>query len=109
MLHVTSRITNVEIASFQIQVAKQAYIGLDDTLFQHYVEEKSNPVVGALEHHMYAGQFDWNACYGCQGVRRYVKEALMGMIEVHAEVCIDYFDRTSHNPYYWSSDTEDLW
>ena len=59
---------------------------MDDTLFQHYVEEKSNPVVGALEHHMYAGQFDWNTCYGCQGVRRYVKEALMGMIEVHSEV-----------------------
>ena len=35
---------------------------------------------------MYAGQFDWNTCYGCQGVRRYVKEALMGMIEVHSEV-----------------------
>ena len=69
-----------------LQKASQAYIALDDTLFQHYVEEKSNPVVGALEHHMYAGQFDWNTCYGCQGVRRYVKEALMGMIEVHSEV-----------------------
>ncbi len=50
------------------------------------MEEKSNPVVGALERHMYAGQFDWNTCYGCQGVRRYVKESLMGMIEVHSEV-----------------------
>ena len=37
---------------------------------------------------MYAGQFDWNTCYSCQGVRRYVKEALMGMIEVHSEVCV---------------------
>ncbi len=71
-----------------LQTVKQTYITLDEKLFQHYVEEKFNPIVGVLEQHMYAGQFDWSMCLSCQGVRRYVKEALMGMIEVHSEVCV---------------------
>ncbi len=59
---------------------------LDDKLFENFLEEKSNPVVGALEQNMYAGRFDWNDCLQSIGVRRYLKDAIMGMIEVHAEV-----------------------
>ena len=71
---------------FFLQVAQQTYIELDEKLFDHFLEEKSNPIVGALEQNMYAGRFDWNDCLQSIGVRRYLKDALMGIIEVHAEV-----------------------
>merc|ERR1712002_1286363 len=67
-------------------MGNKTYRELDLKLFEQYVEEKSNPIVGVLEDNMYAGRFDWNDCIQSAGVRRYVKEALMGMIRVHAEV-----------------------
>uniref|UniRef100_UPI00358FCEE5 exocyst complex component 2-like isoform X1 n=1 Tax=Myxine glutinosa TaxID=7769 RepID=UPI00358FCEE5 len=59
---------------------------LDNKLFEDYVEKKADPLVGALEPGMYAGYFDWNDCLAPSGVRNYLKELLMGLTAVHAEV-----------------------
>ncbi|GAB1601968.1 exocyst complex component 2-like isoform X1 [Argonauta hians] len=69
-----------------LQLAKTKYQDLDYRLFEAYIEEKSNPIVGAMEQNMYRGNFDWNTCTRPVAVRSYLKEVLMGMIEVHAEV-----------------------
>lgn len=45
-----------------IQVAKDTYEDLDDSLFEAYVEEKSNPIVGAIEQNVYKGGFQWKTC-----------------------------------------------
>ncbi|XP_078337720.1 exocyst complex component 2-like isoform X2 [Crassostrea virginica] len=68
------------------QVAKDTYEDLDDSLFEAYVEEKSNPIVGAIEQNMYKGGFEWKTCKKPTGVRNYIKEMIMRIIEVHAEV-----------------------
>jgi len=68
------------------QVCESVFAELDTKLFEQYCEEKANPIIGALEDNMYAGRFDWNDCLTSTGVRRYIKEALMGMIRIHAEV-----------------------
>ncbi|XP_064641021.1 exocyst complex component 2-like isoform X2 [Lineus longissimus] len=73
--------TNKALSSAQL-----AYQKLDDKLFDAYVEEKANPIIGVLEPNMYAGKFDWKNCSKPTGVRNYIKEALMGLIAVHAEV-----------------------
>ncbi|XP_029647749.1 exocyst complex component 2-like isoform X1 [Octopus sinensis] len=69
-----------------LQIAQAKYLELDNKLFEAYIEEKSNPIVGAMEQNMYRGSFDWNTCTKPVAVRSYLKEVLMGMIEVHAEV-----------------------
>lgn len=43
-------------------MAKDTYEDLDDSLFEAYVEEKSNPIVGAIEQNMYKGGFEWKTC-----------------------------------------------
>ncbi|XP_013403813.1 exocyst complex component 2 isoform X2 [Lingula anatina] len=68
------------------QEAISAFQEVDEKLFEAYVEEKSNPIIGALEQNMYAGRFNWDECLKPVGVRSYLKEALMGLIRVHAEV-----------------------
>ncbi|KAL5021978.1 hypothetical protein ScPMuIL_001133 [Solemya velum] len=69
-----------------LQSAQENYQTLDAKFFEAYIEEKSNPIVGALEQNMYRGKFDWKTCKKPIGVRNYLKEVIMGMIEVHAEV-----------------------
>ncbi|KPP77783.1 exocyst complex component 2-like [Scleropages formosus] len=59
---------------------------LDQRLFESYVERKADPIVGSLEPGMYAGYFDWRDCSPPTGVRNYLKEALVNIITVHAEV-----------------------
>eukprot|EP00058_Branchiostoma_floridae_P027001 XP_002612492.1 hypothetical protein BRAFLDRAFT_214268 [Branchiostoma floridae] len=62
------------------------FSALDEKLFDAYLEQKADPLVGALEPGVYAGYFMWNDCLPPRGVRNYVKEALMNLIAVHAEV-----------------------
>lgn len=69
-----------------LETAQYTYQVLDDKLFEAYVEEKSNPIVGTMEQNMYSGKFDWRTCKKPYGVRNYLKEVIMQMIEVHAEV-----------------------
>ncbi|OCT76374.1 exocyst complex component 2 [Xenopus laevis] len=59
---------------------------LDLRLFECYIESKSDPIVGSLEPGIYAGYFDWKDCPTPTGVRNYLKEALVNIIAVHAEV-----------------------
>uniref|UniRef100_A0A8B9KKW8 Exocyst complex component 2 n=1 Tax=Astyanax mexicanus TaxID=7994 RepID=A0A8B9KKW8_ASTMX len=59
---------------------------LDERLFESYIEKKSDPIVGSLEPGIYAGYFDWKDCLPPTGVRSYLKEALVSIISVHAEV-----------------------
>lgn len=69
-----------------LKTAESTFQELDDKLFEAYVEEKSNPIVGTMEQNMYCGKFDWKTCKKPYGVRNYLKEVIMQMIEVHAEV-----------------------
>jgi exocyst complex component 2 len=69
-----------------LQVAQGAYRKVDEQLFRKYIEVKSNPIIGALEQNMFVGSFDWTQCPPPTGVRNYVKECVMSLLEVHAEV-----------------------
>lgn len=69
-----------------IRVSIDALRQLDYDLFEMYIEKKSDPIVGSLETGIYAGYFDWKDCLLPTGVRSYLKEALVSIISVHAEV-----------------------
>uniref|UniRef100_A0A8C1AHZ3 Exocyst complex component 2 n=1 Tax=Cyprinus carpio carpio TaxID=630221 RepID=A0A8C1AHZ3_CYPCA len=69
-----------------IRVSIEALRQLDEYLFETYIEKKSDPIVGSLEPGIYAGYFDWKDCLPPTGVRSYLKEALVSIISVHAEV-----------------------
>lgn len=69
-----------------IKIAQSRLTYLDNKLFQKLLEAKCDPVVGAIEPSMYAGAFDWKRCPEPMGVSPYIKEVLMNLIEVHAEV-----------------------
>ncbi|NWY51373.1 EXOC2 protein, partial [Chionis minor] len=68
------------------QVSMESLKELDQRLFEMYVEFKADPIVGSLEPGIYAGYFDWKDCLVPAGVRNYLKEALVNIIAVHAEV-----------------------
>ncbi|XP_037393919.1 exocyst complex component 2 isoform X1 [Pygocentrus nattereri] len=68
------------------RVSREAVCELDERLFESYIEKKSDPIVGSLEPGIYAGYFDWKDCLPPTGVRSYLKEALVSIISVHAEV-----------------------
>ncbi|TSK58001.1 Exocyst complex component 2 [Bagarius yarrelli] len=67
-------------------VSIEAIRQLDEHLLESYIEKKSDPIVGSLEPGIYAGYFDWKDCSPPTGVRSYLKEALVSIISVHAEV-----------------------
>ncbi|NWU66321.1 EXOC2 protein, partial [Pterocles burchelli] len=68
------------------QVSMESLKELDQRLFEMYIEFKADPIVGSLEPGIYAGYFDWKDCLAPSGVRNYLKEALVNIIAVHAEV-----------------------
>uniref|UniRef100_A0A8C6S9L6 Exocyst complex component 2 n=1 Tax=Neogobius melanostomus TaxID=47308 RepID=A0A8C6S9L6_9GOBI len=68
------------------RVSVQAVRELDRKLFDAYIERRADPIAGALEPGIYAGYFDWRDCQAPTGVRNYLKEALINVIAVHAEV-----------------------
>ncbi|XP_062952621.1 exocyst complex component 2 isoform X1 [Cynocephalus volans] len=68
------------------QVSMALLKELDQRLFENYIELKADPIVGSLEPGIYAGYFDWKDCLPPTGVRNYLKEALVNIIAVHAEV-----------------------
>ncbi|NXC43462.1 EXOC2 protein, partial [Penelope pileata] len=68
------------------QVSMESLKELDQRLFEMYIESKADPIVGSLEPGIYAGYFDWKWCLLPAGVRNYLKEALVNIIAVHAEV-----------------------
>ncbi|XP_039609362.1 exocyst complex component 2 isoform X1 [Polypterus senegalus] len=68
------------------RVSIESIRDLDQRLFETYIELKADPIVGSLEPGIYAGYFDWKDCAPPTGVRNYLKEALVNIIAVHAEV-----------------------
>ncbi|XP_019398041.1 PREDICTED: exocyst complex component 2 [Crocodylus porosus] len=68
------------------QISMESLKELDQRLFEIYIEAKADPIVGSLEPGIYAGYFDWKDCLVPTGVRNYLKEALVNIIAVHAEV-----------------------
>uniref|UniRef100_A0A3Q3A8L0 Exocyst complex component 2 n=1 Tax=Kryptolebias marmoratus TaxID=37003 RepID=A0A3Q3A8L0_KRYMA len=73
----TEKITRVSVDSVR---------ELDRKLFEAYIERRADPIAGSLEPGIYAGYFDWRDCQTPGGVRNYLKEALVNVIAVHAEV-----------------------
>lgn len=62
----------VEICVFFFtKSAQQTYVDLDAKLFEAYIEEKTNPIVGGIEQNMYSGNFDWNDCHSLTGKETY--------------------------------------
>uniref|UniRef100_A0A7N6BPI8 Exocyst complex component 2 n=1 Tax=Anabas testudineus TaxID=64144 RepID=A0A7N6BPI8_ANATE len=66
---------------------------LDRKLFEAYIERRADPIAGSLEPGIYAGYFDWRDCQTPTGTKEqrhteknYLKEALVNIITVHAEV-----------------------
>uniref|UniRef100_A0A3Q1CKN3 Exocyst complex component 2 n=1 Tax=Amphiprion ocellaris TaxID=80972 RepID=A0A3Q1CKN3_AMPOC len=98
------------------RVSVDAVRELDRKLFDAYIERRADPIAGSLEPGIYAGYFDWRDCqtptdsisskeilkmvkhggkrgqnhmkcsFSFPGVRNYLKEALVNIITVHAEV-----------------------
>ncbi|KAL6108442.1 exoc2 [Pungitius sinensis] len=68
------------------RVSVDAVRELDRKLFEAYIERRADPISGSLEPGIYAGYFDWRDCRTPTGVRNYLKEALVNIITVHAEV-----------------------
>ncbi|XP_068092912.1 exocyst complex component 2 [Hyperolius riggenbachi] len=68
------------------QASMESLKELDHRLFETFIEIKADPIVGSLEPGIYAGYFDWKDCLTPTGVRNYLKEALVNIIAVHAEV-----------------------
>ena len=68
------------------KAAQETYSNLDQRLFSSYIEQKSDPILGAMEPNMYSGGFSWKGGKQATGVRNYLKEIIMSTIEVHAEV-----------------------
>uniref|UniRef100_A0A667YVQ3 Exocyst complex component 2 n=1 Tax=Myripristis murdjan TaxID=586833 RepID=A0A667YVQ3_9TELE len=70
----------------KITRVSEAVRQLDRKLFDAYIERRADPIAGSLEPGIYAGYFDWRDCQSPTGVRNYLKEALVSIITVHAEV-----------------------
>ncbi|KAM6938893.1 exocyst complex component 2 isoform 1-T2 [Lycodopsis pacificus] len=68
------------------RVSVDAVRELDRKLFEAYIERRADPISGSLEPGICAGYFDWRDCQTPTGVRNYLKEALVNIITVHAEV-----------------------
>ncbi|XP_028443979.1 exocyst complex component 2 [Perca flavescens] len=68
------------------RVSVDAVRELDRKLFEAYIERRADPIAGSLEPGICAGYFDWRDCQSPTGVRNYLKEALVNIITVHAEV-----------------------
>lgn len=75
-----------EVTSSMTKVADVLY-DLDQKLFEAYIEEKSDPILGVIEMSMYENNYDWdNVTDSPEDVNAYVKELIVNCISVHAEV-----------------------
>ncbi|XP_042861226.1 exocyst complex component 2-like [Penaeus japonicus] len=70
-----------------VEQASGTYTELQDRLFEAYLEERVDPIIGMIERSMYLGQYDWGKVeHPPTDVRTYVKEILINITHVHAEV-----------------------
>ena len=61
---------------------------LDMKVFEAYIDKKRDYIVGITEQGMHAGLFDWEQCGEPTEVRNYVKDILLNLVLIHAEVRI---------------------
>ena len=61
---------------------------LDMKVFEAYIDKKRDCIVGITEQGMHAGLFDWEQCGEPTEVRNYVKDILLNLVLIHAEVRI---------------------
>ncbi|CAB1323995.1 unnamed protein product, partial [Coregonus sp. 'balchen'] len=54
----STSVSHYRIANVSVHAVKE----LDESLFDAYIERKSDPIVGSLEPGIYAGYFDWRDC-----------------------------------------------
>lgn len=59
---------------------------LGERVFQEYISRKSESLVGLVEPGMQVGFFDWEQCSEPEEVRSYIKDILLTLMVVHAEV-----------------------
>ncbi|XP_031570659.1 exocyst complex component 2-like isoform X3 [Actinia tenebrosa] len=59
---------------------------LEKNIFDAYIKQKADSLVGSLEPGITAGDFRWYDCLPPNDVRNYVKEILMNLVLVHAQV-----------------------
>ncbi|KAG0730531.1 Exocyst complex component 2 [Chionoecetes opilio] len=70
-----------------VEQADRTYSELQDRLFEAYLEERVDPIIGMIERSMYLGLYDWGKVDRAPSeVRTYVKEILINITHVHAEV-----------------------
>lgn len=70
-----------------VEQASHTYTELQDRLFEAYLEERVDPIIGMIERSMYLGHYDWGKVdHPPTDVRTYVKEILINITHVHAEV-----------------------
>uniref|UniRef100_T1J496 Exocyst complex component 2 n=1 Tax=Strigamia maritima TaxID=126957 RepID=T1J496_STRMM len=62
------------------------FLQLHDRLFSSYIELKSLPFVKIIETNMYIGGFQWSECLIPSSVGCYIKQIIIELIAVHAEV-----------------------
>lgn len=58
------KFVDLEFPQMQLtqEKAEQAFINLDERLFEAYIEHRVEPLCGKLEPGMYSGYFNWNSC-----------------------------------------------
>ena len=61
-------------------------VGLDVRIFERYVSHKTESFSGIIEQGMHAGYFDWEQAKEPTEVRSYIRDILMNLVLVHAEV-----------------------
>jgi len=61
-------------------------VELDTKIFECYVSHKTENFSGIIEHGMHAGYFDWEQAREPTEVRSYIRDILMNLVLVHAEV-----------------------
>ena len=59
---------------------------LDERVFREYIGRKSQSLVGIVDPGLQVGFFDWEQCGEPEEVRSYIKDILLNLMVVHAEV-----------------------
>ena len=68
------------------QIFTNTLNSLELKVFQRYIDKKMNPLLETVLQGMTAGYFQWDCTSLPIGVRPYVREALVYLVHVHAEV-----------------------
>ncbi|PFX23413.1 exocyst complex component 2-like isoform X1 [Stylophora pistillata] len=59
---------------------------LENKIFKEYIDQKAEPLLTHVESGMTIGDFKWHNCLPPKDVRSYVKDVIMSLVTVHAQV-----------------------